>query len=108
VILRIWRARSIGAGVAGYRRHFETNVLPHLQGLPGFQGATLSQRQAGDAVELMVQTRWDSLEAIQAFADGDIENAVVEPEAREVLIDYDERVAHYEIIAETARASSQD
>ena len=108
MILRVWRARSIGAGVAGYRRHFETNVLPDLQALPGFHGATLSQRQAGDAVELMVETRWTSLDAIRGFADEDIESAVITPEAREVLIDYAERVAHSEIIAEAPGASRPD
>ncbi len=105
MILRVWRARSLGAGVAGYRRHFETRVMPELQALPGFMGATLAQRPAGDAVELKVETRWASLDAIRAFAGQDVEAAIVEPEAREVLIDYDERVAHYEIIAEAHGAA---
>jgi heme-degrading monooxygenase HmoA len=105
VILRVWRARSVGAGVARYLSHFENNVLPELQALSGFHGATLSQRAVEDAVELKVETRWASLDAIRAFAGEDIEAAVVEPEAREVLIDYDERVAHYEIIAEAHGAA---
>jgi heme-degrading monooxygenase HmoA len=108
VILRVWRARSIGAGAAGYRRHFESRVVPGLQQLSGFAGATLAEREVGDAVELIAETRWSSLEAIRAFAGDDIEAAIVEPEAREVLVDYDERVAHYEIIAEANAASAAE
>ena len=105
MILRVWRARSVGAGVARYRCHFENSVLPELEALSGFQGATLSQRPVGDAVELKVETRWASLDAIRTFAGEDIETAIVAAEAREVLIDYDERVAHYEIIAEAHGAA---
>ncbi|NNM74421.1 antibiotic biosynthesis monooxygenase [Enterovirga aerilata] len=104
MILRIWRARSIGAGVERYGRHFQDRVVPDLRGRPGFLGATLSRRSVGDATELMVETRWASLDAIRAFAGEAAEAAVVEPEAREVLIDYDERVAHYEIVTEADAA----
>jgi heme-degrading monooxygenase HmoA len=105
VILRVWRARGLAIGVARYLSHFENTVVPELQALSGFQGATLSRRSLGDAVEIRVETRWASLDAIRAFAGTDIEAAVVEPDAREVLIDYDERVAHYEIIAEAHGAA---
>jgi heme-degrading monooxygenase HmoA len=106
VILRVWYARA--AEVAGYRRHFEERVVPELQGLAGFQGATVAQRRLADSVELKVETRWASLEAVRAFAGPDIDAAVVEPEARDVLIDYDERVAHYEVIAEAPGAPRPD
>jgi hypothetical protein len=59
-------------------------------------------------VELIVETRWSSLEAIRAFAGDDLEATIVEPEAREVLVDYDERVAHYEIVAEAKPASAAE
>ena len=40
----------------------------------------------------------DSMEAIRKFAGDDPERAVVEPAARAVLLAFDERVRHYEVL----------
>lgn len=45
-------------------------------------------------------TRWASIEAIRAFAGDDIDVAVVEAEARSVLVDFDTRVRHIELADE--------
>ena len=42
-------------------------------------------------------TLWDSMDAIRRFAGEDAEHAVVEPEARAVLAEYDDFVRHYEV-----------
>jgi hypothetical protein len=44
--------------------------------------------------------RFDSLEAVRAFAGDDYEVAVVPPKARELLSRFDARSQHYEIRAE--------
>jgi heme-degrading monooxygenase HmoA len=72
-------------------------VLPELQAIEGFRGATLLRREDGAEIEFLVLTRWASLEAIRAFAGDDIERAVVEPEAVAVLVSFDDRVRHYEV-----------
>jgi hypothetical protein len=43
-------------------------------------------------------TRFDSLEAIKAFAGEDAEKAHVAPRARELLAHWDERAVHFEIV----------
>jgi hypothetical protein len=45
----------------------------------------LLRRDHDDAAELLVITKWDSLDAIRAFAGDSPEVAVVAPEARAVL-----------------------
>jgi hypothetical protein len=45
-----------------------------------------------------VLTAWESMEAVRGFAGDDPERAVVEPEARAVLSDFDESVRHYELV----------
>ena len=47
--------------------------------------------------ELVVVTRWTSVDAIRAFAGDEIDVAVVEPAARAVLADFDRRVRHIEL-----------
>lgn len=98
MIIREWRGRADPARSSAYPNHFRTNVLPELKQIPGFIGADLSQRRLGDTIEFLVLTRWQSTDAIRAFAGGGADRAVVEPEAIAALVDYDRSVQHYEVI----------
>jgi heme-degrading monooxygenase HmoA len=102
MIVRLWRGRAGAAGPRVYIEHFRRSVLPALERIDGFRGATLLREQQGGDVELLVLTRWASMDAIRAFAGKDIGRAVVEPEAVAALASFDERVHHYEIVADTA------
>ena len=98
MIIREWRGRASPLRAEAYPKHFREKVVPELRHLPGFIGADLSQRQLDDKVEFLVLTRWQSMDAIRAFAGADVENAVVEPGAVAALIEYDTSVRHYEVI----------
>jgi heme-degrading monooxygenase HmoA len=63
----------------------------------GHRGARVLRRDDGGQVEFLVMTFWDSMDAVRRFAGEDPERAVVEPEARAVLAEYDELVRHYEV-----------
>jgi mannose-6-phosphate isomerase-like protein (cupin superfamily) len=100
MIARRWRGWAADADAAGaYERHFETAVRPQLEATPGFLGATLERvAEADGKTEIVVVTQWESTDAIASFAGDDIEAAVVEPDARAVLADFDERVRHIEVL----------
>jgi heme-degrading monooxygenase HmoA len=49
-------------------------------------------------VEFVIVTRWDSLAAIAAFAGGDAEAAVVPAAVAALMLEYDARARHYEVI----------
>ncbi|MDX2203431.1 MAG: antibiotic biosynthesis monooxygenase [Hyphomicrobiaceae bacterium] len=100
MVIREWRAVAEPGSVQGYRQHFHSKVLPQLRQIAGFAGAHLAQRRRDDAIELLVLTRWQSLDAIRAFAGDDPEVAIVEPEAAAVLIAFDGHVRHYDVIEE--------
>ena len=100
MIARIWTAAATPANAATYREHFEQHVLPALRALDGHVGAALLQRDDGELVELLVITRWQSWDAIRAFAGDDVEQAVVASEAQAVLARWDDRVRHYEVVIE--------
>ncbi len=102
MIARIWTARTTPARAPGYADHLRMRVLPQLRALNGYSGASLLRRDVNGETELIVITRWRSLEAVRAFAGADIEAAVVEDEAAALLSRYDERVRHYDIVAEDA------
>lgn len=78
MIARLWRGvASTSANADAYQRH-----------------VTMKN---GGGVEFLVITLWDSMDAIRKFAGDDPEAAVVEPEARAVLSDYDNFVRHCEV-----------
>jgi mannose-6-phosphate isomerase-like protein (cupin superfamily) len=104
VIARRWRGWAAGAAEAdAYVAHFEAAVRPQLEAVHGFVDARLERVEgASGQVELVVVTRWLSMEAIRGFAGDEVERAVVEPEARAVLADFDGQVRHIELADDAA------
>ena len=98
MIARRWTAHAEGSAQAdAYAAHFERSVRPQLERTEGFLGATI-ERVGGDrGIEIVVVTRWASVDAIHAFAGEDIGLAVVEAEARAILSRFDTRVRHIEL-----------
>jgi mannose-6-phosphate isomerase-like protein (cupin superfamily) len=98
MIARRWTALADGSEQAdAYDEHFERTVRPNLESTDGFLGATVERVEAHGAMEIVVVTRWESMDAVKAFAGEDIDLAVVEPEARAVLSQFDSRVRHIEL-----------
>ena len=101
MIARRWTARATADGATAYVAFFERILVPQLAGLEGHRGALVSTRASGageaSVVEITVLTFWESMEAIGRFAGAAPERAVVEPEARAVLLSFDDRVTHEEV-----------
>ncbi|MGH7516474.1 MAG: antibiotic biosynthesis monooxygenase [Gemmatimonadales bacterium] len=102
MILRAWRGYASPSNAEAYPRHVLDQVRLQLEGLAGLRGLYLLRRLADVEVEYQVLTLWDSMDAIRAFAGPALERAVVEPEARAVLVRFDSEVRHYEVLAEPA------
>ena len=64
----------------------------------GHRDACLLQRTTGDRVEFLVLTCWRSMHDVRGFAGDEPSQAMVEPEARAVLREFDETVDHYEVV----------
>jgi heme-degrading monooxygenase HmoA len=94
MIARLWRGRA-GSAENGdaYQRHVMGQVFPALRKVSGHRGGQVLRRHD----EFLVITFWDSMDAIRRFAGEDSERAVVEPEARAVLAEFDDFVRHYEV-----------
>jgi uncharacterized protein len=97
LILRMWRARSTLEKADAYIQHATQKVFPELCRVEGHRGACLLRRTIHDAVEFVVFTLWESMEAVSRFAGADTFKAIVESEARAVLKEYDDSVEHFEI-----------
>jgi hypothetical protein len=98
VIIRAWRGHAAKSSPEAYPKHFRLKVVPELREVPGFLGAHLCQRNLNENIEFLVLTKWQSMDAIRAFGGDNVGNAVVEPGAVAALVDFDDRVRHYETI----------
>jgi antibiotic biosynthesis monooxygenase (ABM) superfamily enzyme len=67
-----------------------------MRQIDGFQGAEVLRRNDGDEVAFVTLTRFDSIDAIRAFAGDEYEVPVLEPEALALLARYDDRARHFE------------
>jgi len=81
-----------------YIRHLRAETFPAVRKLPGFVDASILSRPVAGGVEFIVVTRWESLDAISKFAGADPEAAVVPAKAAAMMIEYDQRAKHFEVI----------
>jgi hypothetical protein len=108
--VRTWSATADAEGAANYTRYFTGTLLPELRKLAGFEGACLLRRDVGGnaTVELTAHTVWESAAAIRAFAGDDITVAIVEPEARAMLLDFDRTATHRRVAASAGLNASPE
>jgi heme-degrading monooxygenase HmoA len=100
MIARFWTAKTSQAQAPVYTDHLKNNVLATLREVDGYAGARLLERETDGGVEIVVITFWRSLDSVRKFAGDDIERAVVSDEIVPLLLYYDQRVRHYEVVVE--------
>jgi heme-degrading monooxygenase HmoA len=98
MIARLWRGVAVGGNADAYQRHATNTVFPALRDIAGHRGAYLLKRAMGGRTEFLAVTIWDSMDAVRSFAGTDPETAIVEPEARAVLAEFDNFARHYEVV----------
>ena len=79
-----------------YEQFLLTDLFPSMRAIPGFRGAEVLRRPDGGEVAFVTLTRFDSLEAVRAFAGADYEVPVLEPRALALLSHYDQRALHFD------------
>jgi antibiotic biosynthesis monooxygenase (ABM) superfamily enzyme len=98
VISRQWRGVARSERAQDYIRHLRTETFPALRKIPGFVDASILSRTLATGVEFQITTRWDSIDAIVKFAGPDPEASVVPAQVVEMMIEFDPRAKHFEIV----------
>jgi heme-degrading monooxygenase HmoA len=96
MITRLWRGWAANEDADAYERLLLAGPLPSMREIPGFRGAEVLRRPDGGEVAFVTLTRFESVDAIRAFAGADYERPVLEPEALALLSHYDERALHFD------------
>ena len=99
MIARVWHGWTTPENADAYETLLKTEIFPSIsaKGVQGYRGIELLRRAAQDEVEFITIMRFDSWEAVKAFAGEDYEMAYVPAKARQVLARFDERSQHYEV-----------
>jgi heme-degrading monooxygenase HmoA len=99
MISRIWRGWTTVQNADAYEGLLKAEIFTGIvaRGIRGFQGIDLLRREVEEGVEFVTIMWFDSLLAVRTFAGEDYQRAVVPAKARQLLLRYDERSAHYEV-----------
>src|SRR5918996_3481854 len=100
MICRLWRGWTSPENADAYERIVRGEVIPGIEGrrIPGFRHIDLMKRELGDEVEFQTLMWFDSLDAIKAFMGEDYAVSHVPAAAQAVLLRFDDRAVHYEVI----------
>jgi len=100
VISRIWRGWTTRENAGAYAHLLRTEILPGIarRAIVGLRGIDLLRHEHEGTVEFVTIMWFDSLDAVRTFAGPDYEVAVVPPQARQILLRFDQRSAHYEVL----------
>jgi antibiotic biosynthesis monooxygenase (ABM) superfamily enzyme len=96
MITRLWRGWTAIESADAYERFLLSELFPSMRDIAGFRGADVLRRDERDEVAFVTLTRFDSIDAIRAFAGEDYETPVLEPQAPALLSRYDEKALHFD------------
>jgi heme-degrading monooxygenase HmoA len=97
MIARMWHGWTQPSQADAYEKLLRDEMFPSMRRIPGFEGAYLLRRTAGEEVEFVTVTIFTTLDAVRRFAGDDYETAVLHPQAHALLSRYDPKSVHYEI-----------
>ena len=100
MIARVWTGRVRAEQADAYLAYLKETGLPHCRHTPGNRGVSILCRIADGSAEFVFTSRWDSWDAIRAFAGPEPEQAVYYPEDRAFLLELDPHVRHFEVLVD--------
>lgn len=100
MIARIWHGKTRAQHFEEYSRFMRECAIPDYRKTDGFIGLSFLRRLEGDVAHFQLMTYWENLEVIKGFAGDEYELAKYYPQDDEYLLEFEERVVHYEVFAQ--------
>ncbi len=97
MIARIWNGKTHIKDEHEYTQFVFRKMIPDYQSTDGYITHSFLKRRAGEIMHFKIITYWESLEVIKNFAGSDIDQAKYYTEDIGFLLDFPERVFHYEV-----------
>ena len=97
MIARIWEGRTTLSKAADYKEFLLRVAVPDYKSVKEIQRIQFLHHVENDAEYFTLITLWPSIEAIKKFAGPDYDKAKYYPEDDEFLLEFPEKVQHYEV-----------
>jgi len=103
MIARIWHGRTKIEDCEAYTEFMRSREIPDYRNTKGFVKLVFLRRLEGDNAHFTLITFWENLEVIKNFAGEDFELAKYYPEDDGFLLEFEEKVTHNEVFAESGK-----
>ena len=100
MIARIWKGTTKIEHLDEYTEFMKVRAIPDYKETDGFVKLIFLKRTDNDFAYFNLVTFWENLEVIRNFAGNDFEKAKYYPEDKKYLINFPEKVIHYEVFAD--------
>jgi len=99
MIVRIWHGRTRRDRADEYGAFLTLRAIPDYRGTAGNLDVTILRRDEGEVSHFLTVTRWESEDAIRAFAGREVLKAKYYAEDKDFLLEFEEQVQHYTVVA---------
>ena len=100
MIARMWHGRTKAIDLKEYTEFMKSVAIPDYKSTEGFVKLTFLRRVENDIAHFNLITFWENLEVIKNFAGEDYEIAKYYPEDKKYLLEFEEKVVHFEVFSE--------
>ena len=99
MITRIWHGRTARNGADEYSAFLTMRAIPDYRSIAGNLDVAILRRDDMDVSHFLTVTRWESEEAIRAFAGDEVLKAKYYPEDKEFLLEFEPQVQHFTVVS---------
>jgi heme-degrading monooxygenase HmoA len=96
MITRIWHGRTSAKNAEMYLDILLNSGTKEYRETPGNISVKVWRKIESESCHFYTVTEWENIEAIKAFAGEDYEKAVYYPKDEGILLEFEEKVQHYE------------
>jgi len=100
MIARIWHGRTLVEDFDTYTKFMKEKAIPDYKKTNGFVKLTFLRNIENNIAHFTLITFWENLQVIKNFAGEDFEKAKYYPEDENFLLEFEEKVTHFEVFAE--------
>jgi len=100
MIARIWHGKTTIEKYDAYSTFLKQVAISDYKKTDGFKKLTFLKNIENNEGHFTLITYWEKLEVIKNFAGDDFEKAKYYPEDNNFLLEFEEKVKHYEVFAQ--------
>ncbi|MEM7186266.1 MAG: antibiotic biosynthesis monooxygenase [Bacteroidota bacterium] len=100
MIARVWKGKTNIEHLEAYTAFMKERAIPDYSGVEGFVKLVFLKRTDAKYAYFDLITFWENMEVIKGFAGSDYDKAKYYPEDQHYLIEFPEKVLHYEVFAD--------